>query len=271
MLHLDDISAQKHSLSIRLAPDGFSFFTLKRDEKKISHFKHLKIDTYQDPIANALSEMRSEALFSFPFYEVNVLLDFPDVSCVPTPLYSEENKEALFALNANVATNEYIISNTSKAYDLKVLFPIQEELYHFFNKNYPNIRFVHQLSNLLCWAHAYKEKAREQLFISYSGEHFTAVALRNNSLIYHNCFKLVSHEDLVYYLLLVFQELAFDQYEAQVLIDGEIAENHSAIGVIKEYVKHVSFTKHNKALNYSEIGDYPEHYFSTFFSLPFCE
>jgi hypothetical protein len=79
---------------------------------------------------------------------------------------------------------------------------------------------VHKLTLVLNAANAYANKAQEQLFISYTEHHFTAVALRNNSLIYHNCFNINSSDDLVYFFLLVYQELGFDQYQAHVMIDG---------------------------------------------------
>jgi hypothetical protein len=134
-LNLDDISAQHYTLSIRLAPDGFSFFVLNVKEHKVIAFKHSPIDIHQDAVAVALSALRSEEVFSFSFEEVQVLIDFPAVTTVPTSLYKEGNEEELFGLNVDAGLNEYVLSNHSSAYDLEVLFSIPKELYSFFNKD----------------------------------------------------------------------------------------------------------------------------------------
>ncbi len=271
MLHLDDISAKQHTLSIRLAPNGFSFFILDVTHNKVAAFKHFNTAPHQDVITSALASLQSEEIFSYPFSEVRVMIDFPEVTCVPSSLYNEDYIDQLFALNADAGLKEYVISNSSKAYDLEVLFPVPQQLYQFFNKNFQKILFIHKLTNQLSIAHSYKEKAREQLFISYAGEHFSAVALRNNSLIYHNCFTLITLEDFTYYLLLVFQELEFDQYQAQVLIDGELDADHSALLVVKEYIKQVNFSKKPTDLSFAEAITAPEHYYSNLLALSYCE
>lgn len=271
MLNLDDISAQHHTLSIRLAPDGFSFFVLNVKDNSVIAFKHSPIDFYQDAVVVALNALRSEEVFSFPFQEVKVMVDFPAVTTVPTSLYSEDNKEQLFALNVDAGLNEYVLANHSSAYDLEVLFSVPKELYNFFNKNFAKIEFVHKLTAVLSQANAYANKAQEQLFISYTEHHFTAVALRNNSLIYHNCFSLNSPDDLVYFFLLVYQELGFDQYQANVLVDGIIDKNAKELDIVREYIKQIDFATLESSFIYpEEVKSEPNHFYSNLFTLPYC-
>ena len=271
MLDLDDISAQHHTLSIRLAPDGFSFFVLNVMNHRVIAFQHSPIAIHQDAVVVALNALRSEEVFSFPFEEVRVLIDFPSVTTVPTSLYNEDNKEALFALNVDAGLNEFVLDNHSSAYDLEVLFSIPKELYLFFNRNFPKIKFVHQLTMVLDTANTYVNKAQEQLFISYTEDHFTAVALRNNSLVYHNCFNLNSADDLVYFFLLVYQELGFDQYQANVLIDGLIEDGSKELNIVREYVKQIGFAQLQQKFDYpDEVKLAPTHFYSNLFNLPNC-
>lgn len=271
MLNLDDISAQHHTLSIRLAPDGFSFFVLNVKDNSVLSFRHSPIDFYDDAVVVALKALRSEEVFSFPFLEVKVLIDFPAVTTVPTSLYHEGMKEELFALNVDAGLNEYVLSNHSSAYDLEVLFSVPKELYNFFNKNFNKIEFVHKLTSVLNQANTYADKAQEQLFISYTEHHFVAVALRNNSLIYHNCFNLNTPEDLVYFFLLVYQELGFDQYQAKVLVDGLIKPDVKELQVVRDYIKQIEFTQLDQSYNYPEyLKSKPGHFYSNLFTLPHC-
>lgn len=271
MLNLDDISAQHHILSIRLAPDGFSFFVLNVKENEVIAFQQSPIDIHQDAVVIALNTLRSQEVFSFPFKEVKVLIDFPAVTTIPSPLFDEDNIEELFGLNVDIGLNEYVLSNHCSAYDLEVLFSIPKELYAFFNKNFSNIQFIHKLTSVLNEANAYTKKAQEQLFISYTEHHFTAVALRNSSLIYHNCFNLNSSDDLVYFFLLVYQELGFDQYQANVLIDGVIKEESKAINTVREYIKQVDFAQLHQSFTFPEsVKSVPDHYYSNLFTLPHC-
>ena len=271
MLNLDDISAQHHILSIRLAPDGFSFFVLNVKEHRVIAFQHTPTDLHDDAVVVALNALRSEEVFSYPFEEVQVLVDFPAVTTVPSSLYQEESEEELFGLNVDAGLNEYVLSNHSSAYDLEVLFSIPKELYTFLHKNFPKIRFIHKLTAVLNEANAYVHKAQEQLFISYTEHHFTAVALRNNSLIYHNCFNLNSPDDLVYFFLLVYQELGFDQYQANVLIDGIIDQDNKELDIVREYITQLDFAQLQTNYIYpDEVKAAPGHYFSNLFTLPHC-
>lgn len=271
MLHLDDISAQHHTLSIRLAPDGFSFFVLNLKVQEVIAFRYSPIDIHQDAVVVALNALRSEEMFSFPFAEVRVLIDFPAVTTVPTSLYSEDNMEELFGLNVDAGLNEYVLSNHCSAYDIEVLFSVSKELYAFFNKNFPKIQFVHKLTTVLNAANAYADKAQEQLFISYTEHHFIALALRNNSLIYHNCFNLNSAQDFIYFFLLVYQELGFDQYQANVLVDGVLDKDDKALKIVREYIKQVDFAKLPQGFAYPDtLISVPSHYYSNLLTLPYC-
>ncbi len=271
MFQLDDITAQEHILSIRFAPDGFSFFVLCATDDTVKAFKHTPIDIHQDAVVTALTTLRSEEIFSYPYKEVRVLIDFPSVTTIPSSLYDEDKQEELFALNVDAGINDFIIANHSSAFDLEILFSIPKELYRFFDNNFNKIAFVHKLTTMLDQANAYPNKAQEQLFISYSELHFSAIALRNNSLIYHNCFNLVVPEDFTYYFLLIFQELKFDQYQARVLIDGTIDKNSKELTTAKEYINQIDFAKIPRPYTFSDnIVISPEHYHSNLFSLPHC-
>ncbi len=271
MLHLDDDTAKHSILSIRLAPDGFSFFLLNEKNNNVLFFKNHPIPFHQDTVAKALKELRKDELFSFPFKEVMVLFDFPDVTIIPSALYDEEQKEKAFVYNNDLAPREYVIDNHCAAYGVEVLFAIPKALYDFFSKQFSHFRIIHKITLLLNQANEEKTKAQEQLYISFSEEHFTALGFRNNCLIFHNVFTLNMEEDLIYYLLLVFQELDFDQYNARVLIDGTIKKDHPFISVIQEYIKHIDFAVLNNNFKYPEsMSSQPEHFYSALSDLPLC-
>ena len=272
MLFIDDTTAKYCTLSIRLAPNGFSFFILNERSQEVIVFKDFPIDYHQDVIAVTLTELRKEVLLSLPFSEVRILIDFPEVTSVPSIIYDEENKDQLFALNVNTTKNEFVISNSNSIYDIEVLFAIPTKLYQFFNDNFKRFRFVHKLSNILDFAYKYKDKTREQLFVSYNDNHIIAVGLRNNMIVYHNCFKITTDEDFIYYFLLVFQELEFDQYEAKVLFDGPMPEDHKSIGIIREYIRNIEFASIPEVMRiFPNIAELPQHYHSNLLSLPYCE
>lgn len=272
MVNLDDHTAKHCILSIRLAPDGFSFFVLNEKEQRLLNFEQHESQVHQDAIAIAIDVLSKRGFEDRPFHQVNVLLDFPEVSCVPFALYDEEQKDQAFSFNHDLASREFVINNHNDAYGLEVLYPIPQNVYEYFGKHYKDFRFVHRLHLLLHQANIYEAKAQEQLFIAYSKHHFTAVGIRNHGLIYHNTFALNCEEDLIYYLLLVFQELKFDQYSASVLIDGALALDHPSIKVIKEYVQQVDFLS-SEALKSPTFGIVEEekHYHTALFELSQCE
>lgn len=272
MLKLDDNTAQHHILSIRLAPDGFSFFILNVLDHTIGMFKSSPIAEHQDAVVVALNALRSEEIFSYSFKEVRILIDSTEVTTVPSSLFVDDEKESLFALNVDLSPNDYVLVNHSAAYDLEILFSVQKQLYDFFNTSFARIRFVHNLSLMLQEANAYEAKAQEQLFISYSEHHFTAVALRNSNMIFHNTFSLVTADDLIYFFLLVIQELGFDQYESSAVLTGTIAEDANELQVVRQYLDHLQFSSLPKQCSYcEEIKAFPEHFFANFLALPFCE
>lgn len=273
MLHLDDHTAKLCILSIRLAPGGFSFFIHNEKSKALLLFEQGVSEPYQDTLAQAIRAIGQASLDRLPFKQVNVLLDFSEVTCIPSALYDEDKKDEAFAYNYDVSPREFIVNNHCSAYSLELLFPIPKNVYEYFGAHFKQYRFVHRLSLLLHQANKQSNRAQEQLLIAYEQDHFTAVGLRNHGLIYHNTFTLNCDEDLIYYLLLVFQELRFDQYKAQILIDGPLEKDHPSIGVIKEYVQGVDFMHSTSEFNIQEsaIAEQPEHFQTALFEVSQCE
>lgn len=272
MLLLDDNIAKNHTLSIRLAPDGFSFFVLDQTENKVVYFQHSPLSSHQDVVLHALSVLHAHDLFTYSFAEVRILVDNAEVTVVPSEYYDVEQKDATFALNYDVSPADSVMSNHSTRYDVDILFAVQQDLVDFFNKHFANVRFIHQLTLMMNQATHYPNKAQEQLFISYTEDHFSAVALRNNRLVYHNVFKLNVPDDLIYYFLLIIQELGFDQYASNAVLDGVIEQGVTELIVIKQYLAQLDFMPLVPSLSYPEVVlETPSYYHSSLFALPFCE
>ena len=270
MLHLDDHIAEFCTLSIRLAPDGFSFFVLNEKLQPLQFHQGQGVP-FQDTTALALRALGYQGLESLPFKEVHVLLDYPEATCIPYAFYDDEKKDEAFSFHYDLSPREFVVNNHCSAYGLELLFPIPKNVYEYFGGHFKNYRFVHRLSLLLHQANTEELSVKERLYIAYAKDHFTAVGIRNNGLIYHNIFTLNSDEDLIYYLLLVFQELKFDQYNAQVLIDGCLSEDHQGVKVIKEYVQNVDFTHYAIDAARASCSSDPQHYHTALFQVSQCE
>lgn len=271
MLHLDDNTAKFCILSIRLAPDGFSFFVYQEKSRALLLFKQGESKPYQDTIAQAIREFSGYHLENLPFKNVHILLDYPEVTSVPSALYDENKKENAFNFQYDISPREFVVNNHCSAYGLETLFPIPRNVYEYFGAHFTHYHFVHRLTLLLHQANKGKNQGKEQLYIAYTKDHFTVVGIRNHGLIYHNIFNLNCDEDLIYFLLLVFQELKFDQYLAQVYIDGPLAQKHPSIGVIKEYIQHVFFMTSPLTDVLLSEENHVKHYHTALFELSQCE
>jgi hypothetical protein len=266
VLDINEKSAKHHILSIRLASGGFSFFILNVLDNRVVLFEHSPIKSHQDIFIAVLNRFRKDELFSFGYKEVKVFIDTPELTTVPEGLYHEDKKNDIFDLNIERKRGSEVLVNHSPHYNVNVLFSLQKEFISFMEKNFSNVTFSHSLLALLAHSIDCKNKSKEQLFINYNSTHLTIIAVRNSGLVYHNAFTLLSEDDFTYFLLLVFQELNFDQDSAELFIAGEVDSDDLRIQTLRGYIKNITFSSLPEGYLFpDEVTEKGAHYYSNFF------
>ena len=90
-------------------------------------------------------------------------------------------------------------------------------------------------------------------------------------LEYCNVFACTTAEDVVYYTILVMQELALDPDQDDVTVWGELTPDSAVFGLLRTYVRNVHFGPRPGNVQYSyRLNDVFEYRYFDLFSLHFA-
>lgn len=132
-------------------------------------------------------------------------------------------------------------------------------------------RLLHHTSALLAGlVHQRGAAAPRRLYLNPGQQELTLVVM-GQQLEYCNVFSCTTAEDVVYYTILVMQELSLDPDQDEVTVWGELTPDSAVFGLLRTYVRNVRFGPRPGNVHYSyRLNDVFEYRYFDLFSLHFC-
>ena len=132
-------------------------------------------------------------------------------------------------------------------------------------------RLLHHTSALLAGlVHQRGAAAPRRLYLNPGSQELTLVVLGQH-LEYCNVFACTTAEDVVYYTILVMQELGLVPDKDEITVWGELMPDSAVFSLLRTYVRNVRFGSRPTNVQYSyRLNDVFEYRYFDLFSLHFC-
>jgi hypothetical protein len=241
---LDLNKTQSYHLSIQASLGGFLFAILDPSTSKYLGIKRYQFDQATDPDQQYV-KIR-DILESDPFLQQS----YDSVFCIqsetrstllPAALFDRDHLKLYFEFNHVLNELDEIHYNSLKQADAYLLFPVYSEIANLYIQRWMNIKFFHQATPLIEELNSHDSASNRLAGINFNESHFDVAVTGNNRLIYHNNFRFRSDEDLVYFMLFVFDKLGLDQEKTPVLLSGEIDKFSEQPVLLRRYFRKLSF------------------------------
>src|SRR5690554_6738309 len=130
--NIDLAHSEKYSLSIRLTPNGFSFYFQSSDDPNVFHFQKTDLSnklSYSDNIKKLIFDL---GFFTHSFKKTTVIIVSPNYTLVPRQLFEAKKiKDFMIFIFNNIIGLTLHDSSENKNY--WVVFILVEELHSFFS------------------------------------------------------------------------------------------------------------------------------------------
>lgn len=233
-------------LSIRLLPDGFSFYKQSEDlsDCRVKHF------TYTDKTKDFTT------FFKECIYQENITeTDYRQIKAIVCNTQSTLLPDILIKANKHNACS-YFLSPTKHLDQVKILidplitiqqslvYSLDESLYHFMMRQFPEIHFKHRISLLLHYflqnaQFTCKEKAIFVLCEKNSITFFVKDVhhkIITNTLAYTHC------NNAAYYILHLYYILDLDQIKHPLHLHGKEEYVGPIAKLLEDYIKQIGYT-----------------------------
>ena len=191
---------------------------------------------------------------------------------LPTSLFRAGDEAAALRLHHALAPTKTVRHTTHPAMELVNVFAADAALADWLAATHgASGRMLHHTSALLAGLVLQRGAAApRRLYLNPGRQELTLVVLGQH-LEYCNVFPCTTAEDVVYYTILVMQELHLDPDQDEVTVWGELMPDSAVFSLLRTYVRNVRFGTRPGNVQYSyRLNDVFEYRYFDVFSLHFC-
>ena len=271
---LDINALQSYHLSIQLGLDGLSFCIYDTIQKKYISLRHypnthrhsLEPDWYGEILNN-------DDLLRSGYQSSALILTEERSTMVPDPLFKKDYLKEYFRFNLHLGENETIQYHLLKRAEAWTLYPVDKDLLGLFEKRFTNLQVFHHsipfLDQIL--RSRKNDPEKHQVHIDLQGGLFDIAVTRGKSLALYNCYSYRHVNDLMYFVLNVFEQLSLPARETPVVLSGKVTRQSSFYENLRRYVKHLGFARRDPLYTYSYTFEkIPSHAYLNLLNLYTC-
>ena len=188
---------------------------------------------------------------------------------LPAPLFRPGDEAAALRLHHTPAPTETVRHTTHPSLELVNVFAADSAIVDWLtNTHGATGRILHHTSALLAGlVHLRGAGAPRRLYLN-PGQQELTLAVWGQHLEYCNVFPCTTAEDVVYYTILVMQELGLDPDRDEVTVWGELMPDSAIFSLLRTYVRNVRFGNRPGEVQYSyRLNDVYEYRYFDLFSL----
>ncbi len=278
-----DISEElscNYILSIQISEEWFSYCILDKNtnryialssysllEKKSKKQKDKDNRSYVERLTSQFEWLKN------PFKKVCIIYVNQRSTIVPSLLFDPSHKKDYFDLVFSEREGETIYYNSLPRQNLYNVYTLPDFLEKQLIGIFKNCTIVHYSSTLLMnvFLKLVDNSVPTQLFLNVQFGTFDLIVVKAGKLSYFNTFKVLSDDDLIYFLFYVIEQLKLDINDISLRLMGEVDKGSVIHKNISKYIRDVSFIKRNNDFRYIDVfDDIPHHFFYNLLNANLC-
>jgi len=241
--NIDLAHSEEYNLSIRLAPDGFSFCIHSSSDPSVFHHQGTPLGnklSHTDHIKKVIFDL---GFFSQPFKRTSVTVVTPNYTLVPEEYHDRKKVKELFRFNIYQQENESILTDIFQEGSYRILFSMEEELHSFLSRNLWNPLFLHHTGPLLHLFHS-RATAQEKkcCFVDFHDRSVTIICFSGDTLLSANSYPALNTHDTTFFIASIWEKLNLNQSVDNLYLSGDLTTHKATVEIVKKLIRNVEQT-----------------------------
>ncbi|MBK9013069.1 MAG: DUF3822 family protein [Saprospiraceae bacterium] len=267
-----------YQLSILIGMDSLVYFAFDTNNNNALLLR--AIPYAQAPGSDAFSltdELKKifarEDLLGYLFRRVKITM--PDIQpvLVPARLYNEYEKTTYFSELMGQGRADAIQNDEVEELALQILYPTDPALMAVLKKQFPTAKFYNNTTPyLLGCRKSLNEAQTHNLYAHFTQKNVYISLFEKKNLLFSNSFRYQTAGDVLYYILLTYNQHNLDPAQQPLNLSGQILSNAEIFKTLYRYIGELKFLPFPSFLNFSrKFNDLPAHFYFDLFSLALCK
>ncbi len=196
--------------------------------------------------------------------DVKLCLKTHKFTLVPANMFVQENAGDYLALNSEIKTSfEEVNYYKQISSDTVNVFAAESKLCRWVESIYKKkkVHIIHQGSSIIEGVLKHAEHIQDKgMYCFIDRGLFHVLVTENDKILFYNQFSARKREDILKYILLVFQEMKMSPKKHQLFIWGFIKQSSEEMKSLKKYIQNVSFGSRASFLKFRyQFDEIPDH------------
>ena len=233
--------SEKYNLSIRLKDKNLVLSGYIPEEKDSFFWESASLDENK-PLAESLKDVFFDNEYlKYTFNKLIIICVTEKYTIIPEDVYSEKDKEKLFALCFTPKENSKIIRQNIDNQNIILIFEFDTDAYEFLMRSFVNANFVHVLSPMLkLWQKNSMTTFPKQVYVYVQQGVSDIICFEHGDLLFANSFRYEKENDILYFVIYVCKQLNINQLEDELFFCGKISVCKSVMKVLSAYFEHIT-------------------------------
>ena len=232
-------NSEKYKASIRLMPDGLSFWGYIPAEKDSFFMESFRYDQSMPAVESLKEIFFNHSCFSFIYKSFHVVSVAGKYTMASDHVFIEKEKERFFSFCHPKEKSLKTLTQPVSALNATILYGIDKDVYAFLMRSIAKPIFIYSLSPLfMAWHKKSLQVYPKLMHIVVQEDSIDVLCVEQGSLLFVNSFPYDNHtNDIVYYILYICKQIGFKQLEDYLTISGDKDICGRVSEVVKKYVK----------------------------------
>jgi hypothetical protein len=265
---IENTQPEHCNLSILFQKDGLVFSILRNDLGK-----YIVLGEYESS-----GEMADVAgLFQFtqqlqgPFAEVHLGYYTPKFTLIPQSLFDANDLTAYAQFQFKLEEDEVIKTDVLNTHGLIVVYAVKKSIASLLDELFEFSKPRHAATfTISYYLDQYKNKPGEHVHVQLWRQHLEVIAIKNGKLQVCSSFNFQTNEDVLYFILNIYEQLDFNPEVVPVKLSGDILKGTGLWHLLEKYIRFVELENRPKAQYSHEFKNVPEHRYNRVFQAALC-
>lgn len=203
--------SEKYRTSVRLWPGGLSFSGAIPTDDSSFFYEETAVDVSRSYAQVLRDACREYPFLTYPYADVRIVCSGLPCTLVPEVIYQDEAKERIYRFTF-ARPAETVIAQTLQPLESVLLFGLRHDVHAFVERSLPRARWSHVLTSLLLrWRSQSLVSLHARMHALIHERTMDLACFDRGNLRFINRFEIENYDDIMYYLLYIWKQLALDQ------------------------------------------------------------
>lgn len=236
----------QYELSILLGVDSLCYAVSDSSRQVLGLRKYSYARPSSDfrSLHDALRDIALEdVLLRKPFARVRLAVFHPFVSLVPTRLYNDQEKKAYLEKLVHLESADRLFADELPFAKAMAVYPLGAPLVQEIQVLFPQAALCHASASLArSLASSYSGEGAKRIFINLRDGLVQVFAYEKEELLLLNTYPFLESADLVYYIMLVCQQLSWKPEEIPLFCSGLLLEDSAIFRNLQRFFPLLQFS-----------------------------